>query len=114
VNEHAKKLLDNVLLASLGIAIVASVLKIMHLPGANQLLIVGLSTVGFAALIKYFSEKTLDGYITGAAIWLATTAVLFKLMHWQGADILIKLAVAAGIIRGIRIFFFGKKADSEE
>ena len=108
-----EKLIDRALLIALPVAILGSVFKTMHYPYANQMLIVGLGSVALAGFLKYALEKTLDGYITGAAISLGCIAVLFKLMHWGQADILAKLALGAAAIWGIRIFFPGKKEGEE-
>ena len=55
------------LLCSLPVAILGAVFRLMHYPYANQLLIVGLGSVAFGAVIRYFSEKTIDGVLTGLA-----------------------------------------------
>ena len=98
---------------ALPIAILGSVFKTMHYAHSNQLLIVGLSSIAIASFLKYALEKTLDGYITGAALALGCIAVMFKLEHWPQADLLIKLAIFAGLVWGIRIFFPGNKSDGE-
>ena len=113
MNPQVNKLCDRVLLFALPVAILGSVFKTMHYPHSNQMLIAGLSSIAIASFLKYALEKTLDGYITGSAIALGCIAVLFKLEHWAQADLLIKLAVCAALVWGIRIFFPANKVDGE-
>jgi hypothetical protein len=81
VNQLAK-LGNQCLTYSLPVAILGAFFRLMHFNGANYMLTVGLSSVALGALLKYWSEKTLEGFLTGAGIATVCMAVLFKLMHW--------------------------------
>lgn len=80
--EPFAKIGNRILTYSLPVAILGAFFRLMHYPYANQILIVGLSSIALGALIKYFSEKTMEGYLTGIAVAAACIGVLFKLMHW--------------------------------
>ena len=64
---------------------VGAILRLMHFHGANPLLIVGLSSVAVGALMKYASQLTVQGIVTGIAIAAICIIALFKLMHWGPA-----------------------------
>ncbi len=109
MKEGVQKLADRALVLSLSVAIIGSALKILHLPGANYLLLVGLSSVSLAALIKYFAEQTPEGYMRGISIAFVCMAVLFRLMRWPHASTLFELAIISGIALLVTIAFFRKQ-----
>ena len=82
-------------------AIIGSLFKVQHWPGASVLLTLGLATLAFAFLPIYASVKKKEaaaknepfnskliiaGVIAGA---LLIIGALFKIMHWPGAGIVI-------------------------
>lgn len=91
------KTLDTALLYSLPVTILGAAMRLKHIHGANQLLMVGLSTVALVALFKFWLKKTFEGYAAGTAIFFGCLAVLFKLMHFQGTELLAGITVVAGI-----------------
>jgi hypothetical protein len=99
-----EQIANRALILALPVAIAGAGLKLMHWNGANILLLVGLSSVALASLLKYAAQDTLDGVLFGLAIFLACIGVLFKLMHWPYGSWIIDAAVVAGIIWGIRSF----------
>ena len=99
-----EKIANRALIMALPVAIAGAVFKLMHWNGANILLLVGLSSVAVASLMKYAAQNTLDGVIFGLAIFLGCIGVLFKLMHWPFGNWMIDAAVVSGIIWGIRSF----------
>ena len=109
MNTKLEEISNNVLVIALPVAIAGALFKMMHFNGSNILLLVGLGSIVMASAIKYFFLKTIDGFVTGAAIVLGCLAVLFKLLHWPNSELLIKLAIAGGIVYGINtlkgIFF---------
>ena len=115
MKEGLKKMADRVLLYSLPVSIVGALFKILHFPYANQLLIVGLSSVGLGAFIKYSAEKTAEGYTTGITALLMALAFLFKIMHFQGAQWLIELTIVSALGLGvIRMFFHTEKPEDDK
>ena len=82
-------------------AIIGSLFKVQHWPGANVMITLGLATLAFAFLPIYASVKKkeaaaknetfnskliIGGVIAGA---LVIIGALFKIMHWPGAGIVI-------------------------
>ena len=113
MNSEFSKLGNRALLCSLPVAIVGALFRLMHYPYGNQLLLIGLSSVIIGAMLKYFVEKTIDSYLTGAAISAGCIAVLFKLMHWPNSELLIKIAIGVAIIWGAKTLFFPDKEKQE-
>ena len=109
MNSTLAKLGNRVLLFSLPVAILGSLFRLMHYPYGNQMLLVGLSSVALGALLRYFSEKTIDGYLTGAAAFAGCIAVLFKLMRWPNSELLIKIAIGMAVVWGVKTLFFPVK-----
>lgn len=79
-----------------------TIFKINHWPGAQILLTVGLMTLIFfflpAALINnYKAQETRQNLPLYIVTWLTCaivfTSMLFKISHWQGAGILLTIAL---------------------
>ncbi len=98
-----EKIINTAQTLALPVAIGGALFKIMHWPGANVLLIVGLSSVAITSFLKYTADKTIDGYLLGGSIALAAIGVLNKLMHWEYSEQMIGLAIAGAVIYGIRV-----------
>lgn len=98
VDAKMTKVADTALLYALGVSILGAVLKLNHMKFANQSLMVGLSSLAVAFLIKNLLKNTLEGYIAGITLFLACIAVLFELMHFPGADILTYFAIASAVV----------------
>ncbi|MGZ3862723.1 MAG: GldL-related protein [Bacteroidia bacterium] len=89
--------------------------KIMHWPGANPALLLGLVLISFIFLPLLFILKTRDGassrdkIVTGLAVvvgFLLCMSTLFKLFHWPGAGVLWILTSAFSIFVFIPVYFF--------
>lgn len=89
--------------------------KIMHWPGANPALLLGLIIISFIFLPLLFILKTRDTgnirdkVVTGLAVLvgiLLCLSTLFKLFHWPGAGILWILTSAFSIFVFIPVYFF--------
>ncbi len=107
-NKEVKKPLLNItaFLGSFGF-IMGSFFKIMHWPGTAWLLILGmgiLSLLFMPALMIYLREKAenrkekkvyTSGIISGMIYMLA---ILFKMMHWPGASIMLMLSSIALVV----------------
>lgn len=113
MKEAVQKLADRALLYSLPVAILGAAFKTMHWPYANQMLLVGLSSVGLAAFLRYASEKTIEGYVTGYTIFISCIAVLFKIMHFAGASWMVEMAIGSAVVLGIIKLFFSKGEKGE-
>ena len=82
MNERLQKLADTVLLYSLPVAILGAIFKYQHYRYANEMLIVGLSSVAMGALLKYIPQKNAEGYLLGFGIAIGCMLTLFKLVHF--------------------------------
>jgi hypothetical protein len=83
MNEGLQKMADTALLYSLPVAIIGAVFKYLHYPYANQMLIVGLTSVAIAALLKYIPQKNAEGYLLAFGIAAGCMLTLFKLVHFS-------------------------------
>jgi hypothetical protein len=97
------------MIAGLASAIAGSLFRLLHWPGANSLLIVGMGTLALGSLIQSLIINRLDAYLEGATKAFALMAVLFKLMHWPNLNVLIALAVISGILWAAKTFIFTAK-----
>ena len=113
MKDGLQKMADTALLYALPVGILGAVFKIMHYPYANQMLMVGLSTVAIGGLLRYAAEKTPEGYSIGITIFLVCIAFLFKILHFPGSQELIELAILSAVISGIIMLFF-RKGNQEE
>ncbi|MBS1637422.1 MAG: hypothetical protein JST26_16015 [Bacteroidetes bacterium] len=89
--------------------------KFMHWPGASALLVLGIAVASFLFLPLLFTlkakekTKTRDKIIIGlgtiAAI-LLSLGILFKIMHWPGANMMGVLMISVMLLLFIPIYFF--------
>jgi hypothetical protein len=86
----------------LNIFLFGSIFKIMHWPGANILIIIGLGLFAclFLPLAVYESYKneTREGlgavYLTGfISLFISILGALFKINHWEGANFLLLIGI---------------------
>jgi len=87
---------------SICIILIATIFKAMHFPGASILLTLGLGFISFAFLpTAYFNlRKTTEDkllrfvYLSAfISFFVGFIGVLFKIMHWPGAGILVIIGV---------------------
>lgn len=95
--------------------ITGSIFKIMHWPGANALIILGMITSSLIFLPIFFlfkKNETVEnknklilaiGTINGILFCVSS---LFKMMHWPGAHILWILTIGLMVLVFIPLFFF--------
>jgi gliding motility-associated GldL-like protein len=91
------------------------ILKFMHLPGAAIMIFLGVMMLSFVFLPLFFTlkikeqrkprEKAIIGIATFAGI-LISIGVLFKIMHWPGANILCLVALGMMLFVFLPIYFF--------
>lgn len=112
------------------ISIAAFVLNLFLVPGSSILLVLSLSTLSMlylyfsfallnnVGLRAVFQQKALKGVnifkilgaiLVGGAISIALIGVLFKLMHWPMANLLILVALPFILISGAVYLFLFKK-----
>jgi len=104
-----KKVIEYVLVISLGIAIVGMLLKFFHLEGANLLLTAGLGTVSLVGVAKIIAEKELTDRLLGVVMAVLALGFLYKMMHYRGASIMLGLALVAGVVSALLIFKQSRK-----
>lgn len=107
------KYINAMLMLSLGVCIVAALLKLMHVHGSNQLLLASLPAVAICAFAKNALTGTLKGVLTGIAIAWACIAVLFKLMIWPGGDLMFKSAFVIAAVWMVYTYFIARQTNDE-
>ena len=100
----------------------AALFKIMHLPGAGIILIIGAMTLAFifmpSALTVLWKEthsgKRLFLYISAfLASMLFIVGVVFKIQHWPGSGIALSLAMASGTLLFLPALLAAKLKDQD-
>lgn len=120
-----RKILPNVQHVALLIAVVGFVFLILHYPGADQLLMIGFSTLAMAYFLMAFMPMYIpagckpDVYATivykiiyiGCSV--ATLGILFQFLKFNGAyDILRIGSAATGIAMIISVILIARKNDN--
>lgn len=120
-----RKILPNVQHVALLIAVVGFVFLILHYPGADQLLMIGFSTLAMAYFLMAFMPMYIpagckpDVYTTivykiiyiGCSV--ATIGILFQFLKFNGAyDILRIGSAATGIAMIISVILIARKNDN--
>ncbi len=92
-----------------------SVFKFMHWPGASVLLLLAITTMSFLFLPLVFILKTKDSksgrekLVTGIGTFvgiLLSLFILFKVMHWPGANVLGGSSLSIFFFLFIPVYFF--------
>ncbi|MDG1332722.1 MAG: hypothetical protein P8P74_10350 [Crocinitomicaceae bacterium] len=101
-------------LISSGLTLLGILFKIMHWPGASMMLVLGVAIFGLLFIplmivLKFKDEaKPIDKWVLSAGLILGMTTsvgVLFKVMHWPFASILILSSLAAFILLFVPTYF---------
>jgi hypothetical protein len=96
-------------------AVVGAMFKIMHWPGANIIILLTLS----ALALVYFPfgfyflgnpEVKKPAILSGFVMSLIPVGILFKVMHWPGAGVLLVSAAAAAPVLVLMLVWMRKKA----
>ena len=91
------------------------ILKFLHLPGASILILLGVVSLGFLFLPLMFILKTKekqnkkDKLIVGLGTVfgiLISFAILFKIMHWPGANIMGLISIGIMLLVFTPVYFF--------
>jgi len=100
---------------SVAILIMGSLFKIMHWPGAGVLLALGIiiSSLVFLPLMAILKNKEISAMTDKLVLILGTLVgilfcnfVLFKVMHWPGADLLLFSSISLASFVFLPIYFF--------
>jgi len=95
--------------------VLGAILKIMHLPGANVVLLFSIFIISFIFLPIYFLVKTKevkvvkDKFLFGFGVLfgiLFCISTLFKMLHWPGATILWLTSLVVLFFLFLPVFFF--------
>lgn len=102
--------------------LVGSVFKVLHLPGAGVALVLGLALFSLVflplnAVLKFRDEKGEKNRLllsVGMLIMaVACIGILFKIMHWPFANILIQGSIIAFIVFYVPTYFFTRLRNPE-
>lgn len=95
------------------VAFAGAIFKVNHFPGAGILLTIGLMTLVLAflpiALVNHYkseesSQNKLLYFITWLTCFVIFTSMLFKLMHWPYAGVLLTIAIPFPYIVFLPVF----------
>jgi hypothetical protein len=101
--------------AVIGIALVGTLFKLQHWPGAGILLTVGLSSLAmlYFPMGFYFltnkSEK-IAAAVSGLFLSYVPLGILFKVQHWPGASVMLTVSMVTVPMVYLALFFMRKKA----
>lgn len=111
--------MKKIMLGSGGVSValmtVGIVMKFLHLPGAAMLLVLGGTVLSFLFLPLLFilkmkeKGKAIDRAILGVGMcsaMLVSLGILFKMMHWPGANIMSISALGLLLLVFLPIYFF--------
>ncbi|MGE0635898.1 MAG: hypothetical protein AB7G44_10135 [Bacteroidia bacterium] len=104
--------------AVIGIALVGTLFKLQHWPGASILLVVGLSSLAmlYFPLGFYFltnkSEKIV-ATVSGMFLSFVPLGIMFKVQHWPGASAMLTIAMITVPLVYLALFFMRKKAQPD-
>jgi len=102
-------------IGSLSIILIATIFKAMHFPGAGILLTIGIGFMSFiflpiayAQLLKSTDDKLLKWVYHAAFIsfFVDFIGMLFKIMHWPGANILMLIGVPLPFVLFLPVYVF--------
>lgn len=99
-------------------AVVGAMFKVMHWPGANIIIMLTLSALalvyfpfGFHFLGK--PEVRKPAILSGFVMSLIPIGIMFKIMHWPGAGVLLVSAAAAAPILVLVLVFMRRNATAD-
>lgn len=110
-------------IASALFTLLGATLKIQHLPGAGVSLVLGAFLFGFIFLplmivLKFKDEEnTTDKWVFSIGLLLAmitTTGILFKLMHWPMANILMRAGLTLVVFGYVPLYFLTRVRRPEQ
>lgn len=106
---------------TLNLLLVGSIFKMNHLPGAGIMLTASLLLLSFVflplALINNYKEKQNKKWLyiaTFISFFIVLIGVLFKIMHWPGAGILLLIAVPIPFLVFLPVFVYYSIKDKQQ
>lgn len=111
----AQNISNNTEKAVIGIALVGTLFKLQHWPGASILLVIGLSSLAtlYFPMGFYFltnkSEK-IAAAVSGLFLSLVPIGIMFKVQHWPGASVMLSAAMVSVPLVYLALFFMRNKA----
>ncbi len=81
-------------------AVAGAVFKLMHWPGADILLIIGLCSLALLQLLKAqlpesgSRKKVMQHYARHVSLAVLLIGILFYLMHWSSGKLLLQIGIA--------------------
>ncbi|HLN22319.1 MAG TPA: hypothetical protein VK213_14595 [Bacteroidales bacterium] len=107
-------------LVNLMVILTGSLFKILHLPLAGILISIGIVCFAVfflpAALISAYSGSQKNGLlyaVTWVTCFVVFTAMLFKIMHWPFAGILLTLAIPLPYIVFLPVFLYSTSRENQ-
>jgi hypothetical protein len=94
------KLVRNIMAVLILLFGFAMTLNALHLEGANEMILVSLSSMAFLMYFVgyYLTKIRWLGIFCGGVISTASVGILFKAMHWNGASVMILVAIYSFLI----------------
>lgn len=114
-----KKVLDTLQIIALFIALVGGAFKLLHWPGANILLITGIGTLSVYYILMGFVTTATNqiavylNYNRNFSIAVLLMGVLFYMMHWPSARLMLMVGAVSFAIGFIAQIAFGNKQEGE-
>lgn len=117
-----KKLIYNSGIACANLMLFGSLFKIQHWPGASILLVLG--TILFClvflpmALMSSFQNEGQQKYkglyvVTFVVFFIGMAGVLFKVMHWPGASLLLLLGIPLPFVLFLPVYLYHTRNDKK-
>lgn len=104
------------------LTILGAIFKTMHWPGANICIVLGAGIFSLVFLplmiaLKFKDEeKKIDKWVFSFGFLIAmfiSTGVLFKVMHWPGANILMRSGLTAFVFIYVPLYYFSRVRRAE-
>lgn len=95
------------------VIIISALMKILHLPGANLVLILGCSLVVFLQLFHFIrlKEKRLEDALISAVVISFVTYLMMKMLHWPYSIIPFSLGAVSFLLYLIMLMVQSGKAE---
>jgi ABC-type amino acid transport system permease subunit len=112
-----RTLIERARIISLVIALIGGALKLSHVPGANICLIIGISTLGLCHIIMGFDNPVRTpkavyvNYSRNFSIAVLLFGLLYYLMHWPGARIMLISGVGGVVFSAILQFMWNEPGE---
>src|SRR6056297_1222131 len=104
-----KDIISTLSLILIIIGLLGAIFKLVHWPGASILLVIGGGGLAVLLMIWFFIGKSTDfKYLLALYFVVMLLGILFKLMHWPGANMLLRAGYVLSFIMA-GVLLIGKK-----